>query len=136
MFKLQHRSDDPNEPENMYEGAIFSHMRERGGLGPMGEGDKYKPSDRRRIFGRSEGRGLPSFPIPEFELVATEGMFVVQVRAGLNDCAIPGLKINQAKREISFNWTELFERMFSERKALQEKDIGIVSHHYPLRPTS
>ena len=136
MFKLQHRSDDPNDPANRYEGAIFRHMRERGGLGPMGEGDKYKPSDGRRVFGDSEGWAPPSLPIPIFEPVATEGMFVVQVRAGLSDCAIPGMKIDQAKREISFNWTALFERMFSERKALQEKDLGMVSHHYPLRPTS
>ena len=130
---MQQRSD---EPENMYGGAIFRHIREIRGPGPMGEGDKYKPSDMRRVLGGSEGRRRPSFPIPKFEPVATEGMFVVQVRAGLNDCAFPGLKINQAKREISFNWIELFERMLSERKALQEKDLVIVSHHYPLRPAS
>ena len=136
VFKLQHRSDDPNDPENVYEGAIFRHMREKGGLGPMGEGDKYKPSERRRLFGESEGWGPPSFPIPILEPVATEGMFVVQVRAGLNDCAVPGLKIDQEKREISFNWIELFSRMFSERRAVQSKNLGIVSHHYLLRPTS
>ena len=96
----------------------------------MGEGDKYKPSDRRRVFGDSESWGPPSLPIPIFEPMATEGLFVVQVRAGLNDCAIPGLKIDQVKCEISFKWTELFDRMFSERKAFQEKDLGIVSHHY------
>ena len=136
MFKLQHRSDDPNDPENMYEGAIFRHMRERGGLGPMGEGDKYKPSEMGRLFGESERWGPQSFSAPISEPVATEGMFVVQVRAGLNDCAIPGLKIDQEKREISFNWIELLDRLFSERKALQEKDLGIVSHHYTLRSTS
>ena len=135
MFKLRHRSHDPNDPENRYQGAVFRHMRERGGLGPMGEGDKYKPSEMGRLFGESERWGPQSFSTPIFEPVATEGMFVVQVRAGLNDCGIPGLKIDQEKREISFNWIELFERMFTERKALQEKDLGIVSRHYPLSPT-
>ena len=135
VFTLQHGSDDPNDPANMYEGAIFRHMREKGGLGPMGEGDKYRPSDRRRVFGESQGWGPPR-PIPIFEPVATEGMFVVQVRAGLNDCAVPGLKIDQEKREISFNWIELFSRMFSEREAMQSNDLDIVSHHYPPRSTS
>ena len=136
MFKLEHSSDDPNDPENRYEGAILRHMREGGGLGPMGDGAKYKPTEMGRLLGASERWGPQNFSTPIFEPVATEGMFVVQVRAGLNDCAIPGLKINQKKREISFNWIELFDRMFSERKALQEKDLGIVSHHHPLRSTS
>ena len=136
VFKLQHRTDHPNGPESMYEDVIFRHMREKGGLGPMGEGDKYKPSDRLRLFGESQGWRPPSFPIPIFEPVATEGMFVVQLRAGLSDCAVPGLKIDQEKREISLNWIELFGRMFSERKAMQSNERDIVSNHYPLRPTS
>ena len=102
----------------------------------MGEGDTYKPSEMGRLFGESERWGPQSFSTPRFEPVATEGMFVVQVQAGLDDCTIPGLEIDQEKRQMSFNWIELFECMFSERKALQEKDLGIVSHHYPLRPIS
>lgn len=91
---MQHRPNDPNDPENLYEGVSFRHMREGGDLGPMGEADKYKPSERRRLFGHSEGWGPPSYPIQIFEPETTEGMFVIQVRAGLNDCAVPGLRID------------------------------------------
>ncbi|KAF6232910.1 hypothetical protein HO173_008873 [Letharia columbiana] len=119
VFKIQHRPNDPNDPENLYEGVIFRHMREReGGLGPMGEADKYKPSERRRLFGQSDGWGPPSYPIQIFEPETTEGMFVIQVRAGLNDCAVPGLTIDQEQHEISLDWIGLFSRFFGERRAV------------------
>ncbi|CAD6577873.1 MAG: hypothetical protein ASARMPRED_008436 [Alectoria sarmentosa] len=134
VFKIQHRSNNPNDPENLYEGTIFRHMREKGGLGPMGEADRFRPSERRRLFGELEGWGPPSYPIPIFEPKSTEGMFVIQVRAGLNDCAVPGLKIDQEKRELSFDWIGLFSRFFRERKAMHQHegiDGGLV---YPWPP--
>ncbi|KAL9132583.1 MAG: hypothetical protein Q9175_006243 [Cornicularia normoerica] len=134
VFNVQHKPNDPNDPENVYESVIFRHMREKGGLGPMGDADKYMPSERRRLFGESEGWGPPSRPIPIFEPVTTEGMFVIQVRAGLNDCAVPGLKIDQEEREISFDWTGLFSRFFCERKAMNLHE-GIVSHLSTLHPS-
>lgn len=132
---MQHRPNDPNDPENLYEGVIFRHMRERGDLGPMGEADKYKPSERRRLFGHSEGWGPPSYPIQIFEPETTEGMFVIQVRAGLNDCAVPGLRIDQEQREISLYWIGLFSRFFGERRAVNLHK-GIVSHQLCLHPNS
>ncbi len=126
IFKMHHTSNDPNHPDNLYDGVIFRHMREKGGLGPAGEADKYRPSERRRLFGESEDWGPPSHPISIFEPQVTEGMFVIQVRAGLNDCAVPGLKIDQDKREISFNWVELFSRFFGERRAV-DLHRGMVS---------
>ena len=101
----------------------------------MGEADRFRPSERRRLFGELEGWGPPSYPIPIFEPKSTEGMFVIQVRAGLNDCAVPGLKIDQEKRELSFDWIGLFSRFFRERKAMHQHE-GIVSHHCCLRPRS
>ena len=127
IFKTQHKPNDENEPETVYERSIFRHMREKGGLGPMGEADKYKPSDRRRIFGESEGWGQPSRPVPVFEPKATEGMFVIQVRAGLNDCAVPGLRIDQNRHEISLDWMGLFSRFYGERRAMDLQE-GTVSH--------
>ena len=134
VFTVQHRSDDPNDPENEYESAIFRHMREKGGLGPMGNADKYRPSERRRIFGESEGWGQLC-TIPIFEPRATEGIFVIQVRAGLNDCAVPGLKIDQEKREISFEWVGLFSHFFCERRAVDLHE-GTVSHQCYMPRTS
>lgn len=115
IFKVQHEPDDQNDPETIYERPIFRHMREKGGLGPMGEADKYKPSDRRRIFRESDGRGPPNLAVLIFEPKATEGMFVIQVRAGLNDCAVPDLRIDEEKREISLNWIGLFSRFYGEQ---------------------
>ena len=130
VFRILHTPNDHHDPETVYEGVIFRHMREKGGLGPMGEADKYKPSERRRIFGESEGWGPPSFPIPVFEPKLTEGLFVVQLRAGLNDCAVPGLKIDQENREISLSWRWLCSRFFSERRAM-DLDQDVVSHQDP-----
>ena len=124
---MQHNSKDHHDPEIVFEGVIFRHMMEKGGLGPMGEADKYKPSEKRRIFGESEGWGPPNFPIPIFEPKSTEGLFVIQLRAALKDCAVPGLKIDQGNQEISLSWRGLCSRFFSEQRAM-DLDQPVVSH--------
>lgn len=127
IFKMQHSPNNQNDPERVYEGAIFRHMRKKGYLGPVGIGDKYKPSKMQRLFGESEGWRPPNLAIPVHEPRMTEGMFVIQVRAGLNDCAVPGLKIDQDRREVSLNWIGLFSRFFREREAVDLFD-GSVRH--------
>lgn len=127
VFKIQHQSNDPNSPETVHETAIFRHMMEKGGLGPMGEADKYRPSERRRLFGESEGQGMPNYPVSILEPERTEGIFVIQVRAGLNDCAVPGLKIDREAREVSLDWRLLYSRFFGERRLVDSYD-GSVSH--------
>lgn len=138
VFKVHHTPNDtmdPNDPGNLYDGVIFRHMREKGGPGPMGEADKYKPSERRRIFGELEGWGPWSRPIPVLEPETTEGMFVIQVRAGLNDCAVPGLKIDQGKREISFDWVGLFSCFYGARRMVELHE-ETVCHEQSLHSRS
>ena len=106
-------------------------MREKGGLGPMGIRDKYKPSDMLRLFGESEFWRPSIDPIRTFEPKTTEGIFVIQVRAGLNDCAIPGLKIDQDQREVSLDWSGMFSHFFREREAAELHE-GIVGHQHSL----
>ncbi len=130
---MQHKTNQRNDPERLYEDAIFRHMRERGGLGPMGIRDKYKPSDMLRLFGESDFRRPSIDPIRTFEPKTTEGIFVIQVRAGLNDCAVPGLKIDQDKREVSLDWLGLMSHFFRERKAAELHE-GIVGHQHFLHP--
>ena len=127
VFKMQHEPDDLNAPESVYSGVIFRRMREKGGLGPMGEADKYRPSERRRIFGESEGWGHPRNTIPTFEPQTTEGIFVVQVRAGLSDCPIPGLRIDQTRREITLEWMGLYSHFYRERRASDQLEESVSS---------
>lgn len=43
------------------------------------------------------------------------GIFVVQIRGVVGDCALPGLIVWVRRGELSFEWKTLFSRMFSER---------------------
>ena len=56
------------------------------------------------------------------------GMFVVQVRGVVGDCALPGLSINATRNELSFEWKKLFDQIFGERR------LGtIMLHGAPVR---
>lgn len=81
--------------------ALFQHLRGNAGLGRMGEADKSRPGGRLRLFEQ------------------TSGLFIVQIRGGLNDCVVPGLSIDQKKGELSFEWRDLFARFFEEKKMAQ-----------------
>ena len=91
--------------------ALFQHLRDNAGLGRMGEADKSKPGGRLRLFEHSSG------------------LFVVQIRRGLNDCVVPGLSIDQQKGELSFEWRDLFARFFEEKKmaecVLKDAQVGL-----------
>ena len=47
-------------------------------------------------------------------------MFITQVRGILSDCPLPALDIyrNNTKYRLSFDWKELFDQMFGERKLM------------------
>lgn len=57
---------------------------------------------------------------PEFEVDIPrryEQIFVVQVRSGLNDTAMPAPRINIEKEEFSFEWKGMFTRFFTQQLA-------------------
>lgn len=91
--------------------ALFQHLRDNAGLGRMGEADRSKSGGRLRLFEHSSG------------------LFVVQIRGGLNDCVVPGLSIDQQKGELSFEWRDLFARFFEEKKmvecVLKDAQVGL-----------
>ena len=99
-----------------YQRATFRCMREKGGLGGLGKADKYRPSDLSQIFSLVDEEIQE--PVPVFEPVLTEGLFTIQIRGGMNDCAIPGLRINQDHQEVSLEWRDLFTRFFGEQKMM------------------
>ena len=43
--------------------------------------------------------------------------FIVQVRSGVNDIELPGLKLDEKKKELSFEWRDMFSRFLGEEKA-------------------
>ena len=73
--------------------------------------------------------------VPESEINLFEspaGMFVIQVRGVVSDCALPALSTDLWRHELSFEWKELFNRVFGERKMATAVLHGApVSHlHY------
>ena len=90
---------------------IFERLRHEAGPGRLGEADKSVPGSRIRVF---------DSPV---------GMFVVQVRGSVGDCALPVLNIHSSRHEVSFNWRDLFDHFFGERKmAKAVLHDALVSH--------
>ena len=93
--------------------TLCQHLRDNAGLGRLGEADKSRPGGRLRLFEHCSG------------------LFVVQIRGGLNDFAVPGLSIDQKKGELSFEWRDLFARFFEEKKmakgVLKDAPVGLGS---------
>ncbi len=55
-------------------------------------------------------------------------IFIVQVRGGLNDCALPALQINHERHELSVDWKWLFGRFFARKKMIRtELEDALVS---------
>ncbi len=76
----------------------FQNLMDKAGPGRLGEADKSVPGSRIRLF---------ESPV---------GMFVVQVRGSVGDCALPALNIDPSKHELSFEWRKLYNLFFGERK--------------------
>ena len=58
-------------------------------------------------------------------------LFMVQVRGGLNDCAVTNLQLHMMEDEISIEWKELFTEFFGEKdivdKILKEAPVILRS---------
>ena len=72
-------------------------------------------------------RSTPGSPVGFFE--SPVGMFVVQVRDVVGDCALPGLSINASRNEVSFEWKKLFDQIFGEQKLVMNKLHGATVGH-------
>lgn len=79
--------------------TIFTNLRRLAGPGRLGEADRSRPGGRLRLFEKPAG------------------LFVIQVRAGVGDCAISGLGIDTCKWELSFEWRDIFSQFFGEKRA-------------------
>ncbi|KAM0801618.1 hypothetical protein BDR22DRAFT_181620 [Usnea florida] len=83
----------------------------RVGTGRLSEADRSVPESRMRLY------------------TCPPGLFVVQVRGSVCDCAIPSLdfNVNPLRLELSFEWRDLFHRFFGERKI-----VGAVLDSAPV----
>jgi len=54
-----------------------------------------------------------------------QSVLVVQVRGGLNDSELPGLKMDKEKLEISVNWKQLLTSFFVQKKAADELESSV-----------
>ena len=90
---------------------MFDALNDNLGPGRLVEADKSIPGSRLRIFKNRTG------------------IFVIQVRGVLSDCALPAFNLNRRKYQLSFGWKALFNRTFGERKlAAALLDSAPVSH--------
>ena len=86
-------------PGNLtYRRKTFKRLRDAVGPGRLGEADDSVPGSRTRLF------------------ESPAGMFVIQVRGSVGDCALPALNIDSAMHEVTFQWRGLFSRFFGGRK--------------------
>jgi len=102
-----------NEDVNLgWSHARLKDIKHLAGPGRLGEADKGKLGSRMRLYENTAGLGL------------------VQVRGGLDDCAMPILGIDPKKRVISLEWKDLFTRFFGG-KMVAARVLGQapVSHH-------
>lgn len=60
------------------------------------------------------------------ESLNMEGLFVTQVRGGMNDSAVLGFKVDQKRFEVSFEWRKILSHYFEEQRITDDK-FGIVA---------
>ena len=91
----------------------------RVGTGRLSEADRSVPGSRMRLY------------------TCPPGLFVVQVRGSVCDCAIPSLNfnVNPLRLEVSFEWRDLFHQFFGERKIVGAVLDGapVCNPRYSLR---
>ena len=93
---------DTNNRERQWD-DISKSLLARLGTGKLDNADKSVPGSRMRLY------------------ACPPGLFVVQVRGSVSDCAIPSLNlnVNPLRLEISFEWRDLFHQFFAERKMVR-----------------
>ena len=65
----------------------------------------------------------------------SRGVFVVQVRGGLSDCAVPGLHIDRKKHKLSLEWKALFRHFFTQKRlqleTVKQDPVHTPGFHWP-----
>lgn len=77
---------------------VLGNLRDKAGLGVGGVASQSQSKSRLRTIEHCTG------------------LFVVQVRGGLNDCAVTRLHIHMKNREVSIEWKHLFGHFFREKR--------------------
>ena len=113
--RLDHKRYPPFLKTAMSRRKIFERLRNEAGPGRLGEADKSVPGSRIRVF---------DSPV---------GMFVVQVRGSVGDCAVPVLNIDSSRHEVSFDWRDLFDQFFGEQKVVKAGLHDTLVGHSDLR---
>ena len=82
---------------------ISKTLRARVGTGRLDDADRSIPGSRMRLY------------------TCPPGLFVIQVRGSVCDCAIPSLNFNvhPLRLELSFEWRDLFQQFLGERKMVR-----------------
>ena len=113
VFTLRAKNDNQERRStriSAHRRKIFKRLRDDAETGILGEADKSVPGSLIRLFGS---------PV---------GMFVVQVRGSLSDCALPALNVDSRRHEFSLEWRNLFNRFFRVRRVattiLLEAPVG------------
>ena len=93
---------DTNNRERQWD-EVSKPLLARVGAGMLGDADRSVPGSRMCLY------------------TCPPGLFVVQVRGSLCDCAIPSLNlnVNPLRLEVSFEWKDLFHQFFGERKMIR-----------------
>ena len=83
---------------------------------------------------RSEGLDLTIDARPKGRMpikARCADLFVIQVRGGLNDCAVPGLHVDPKNRQLSLDWKALFNLYFNDKvcrsRLLKYDDVSILT---------
>ena len=113
--RLDHKCYAPFLKSAVSKRKIFERLRYEAGPGRLGEADKSVPGSRIRVF---------DSPV---------GMFVVQVRGSVSDCALPVLNIDSSRHEVSFEWRDLFDQFFGEQRAAKAVLYDALVSHPDLR---
>ena len=72
--------------------------------------------DARPARGGADGFDLPSH--------------IIRVKSVVNDTELPGLRVDFVKKEVSFSWLDMFDRLFREEQALEK---GLERWNYEVR---
>lgn len=92
--------------------ANFGRITQLAGPGRLGEADRGTPGSRIGLYEN------------------TVGLSLVQIRGGLDDCAMSNLCIDPKKRVISLEWKDLFTRFFGGKMMADRiLEQALVSHH-------
>ena len=117
--------DDNKRAVLIYNGfshqKVFTRLRELAGPGKVSLGYYHDdPAVHDRLSKElspgpsTNARVEPHPSLPYEDRSLSKLNLIVQIRGGLNDSAVPELRVDTKNREISFNWIGLFTYFFGE----------------------